>query len=308
MILKNLAVMFPIEIVTAITKFIKTKIDEHTASYIEENGLYHFTSNEDAAERIKESGYIKESNRSVSYGIPSSFMFAGIPEIDTFIKNMSDKAEDNPLLHPEKVFYAIKMHPSKDDLSNYKVRIQDNVVLHEGKCILQDDQVELKQLVIDLINDKNGNKVLGFRERTKEEIEATTTDKLEVNGKIMAIPNGKFTKNIPSEECLKAIEDEKKRLGYIFKGNLTNLSHVVQIDSEKTKEATKTIWNKFREFFNKLRNGKRIPEIDENPNVKLNRLISDINQGRIETKRSVLDEKYVDSIVRFNKQGLKQKI
>lgn len=307
MILKNLAILFPSEIWTILTKFAKTKIDEHTANYIEENGLYHFVPNEEVARLIKQSGYIRESNAILSYGVPSAFMFAGKPDIDAFIKNMSDSAENNPLIHPEKVFFAIKMHPNKSDLANYRVRIQDNVILHEGKCILQDDQVEIEQLVIDLINDKNGNKVLGFRERTKEEIEQTTTNLKEFNGKLMAIPNAKFTNNIPSEECLKAIEEEKRRLGYRFNGDLTNLSHIVQIDNEKSKEATKTIWNKLKEFLNKLKSGKMTPEIAENPNVKIHRMISDIEQGRIDTKKPVLDEKYVNWVIELNKQGLKQK-
>jgi len=296
MILKNLAVLFPSEIWTILTKFAKTKIDEKSANYIEENGLYHFTPNEEVAQLIIKSGYIKESNAVLSYGIPASFLFAGKPDIDAFIKNMADSAENNPLLNPEKVYYAIKINPDKRDLSNYKMRIQDNVILHEGKCILEDDKVEIKQLVIDLVKDKDGNEVLGFRERTKEEIERTTTDMKEFNGRMMAIPNARFTKNTPSEECLKVIEDEKKRLGYRFNGNLTNLSHIVQIDNEKSKNATKNIWNSLKNFIVKLRKGRQTQKIDENPNAKTSRLISDIEQGRIDTKKPVLDDKYVNTI------------
>ncbi len=307
MILKNLAVLFPSEIWTILTKFAKTKIDEKSANYIEENGLYHFTPNEEVAQLIIKSGYIKESNAVLSYGIPASFLFAGKPDIDAFIKNMADSAENNPLLNPEKVYYAIKINPDKRDLSNYKMRIQDNVILHEGKCILEDDKVEIKQLVIDLVKDKDGNEVLGFRERTKEEIERTTTDMKEFNGRMMAIPNARFTKNTPSEECLKVIEDEKKRLGYRFNGNLTNLSHIVQIDNEKSKNATKNIWNSLKNFLIKLRKDRQIQKIDENPNAKISRLISDIEQGRIDTKKPVLDDKYVNTILELNKQGLRQR-
>ncbi len=307
MILKNLAVMFPIEIWTILTKFAKTKIDEPTAEYIEKNGLYHFVPNEKVAEMIKQSGYIKESNSVLSYGVPSAFMFAGKPDIDAFIKNMASSAENNPLMHPEKVFYAIKINPDKRDLSNYKMRVQDNVILHEGKCILQDEKVEIKQLVIDLIKDKNGNKVLGFRERTKEEIEQTITNLKEFNGRLMAIPNATFTRHIPSEECRKAIEEEKNKSGYKFNGNVTNFSHIVQIDNEKSKQATKSIWNKFRNFLNQFTKGNRTKEIAENPNVKIKRIISDIEQGRIDTKRPVLSERYVNSIIDFKKHGLEQK-
>ena len=274
MILKNFIALLPVAVSAALLKTVKLRTNEPVANYIEENGLYHFTPNMKIAELIKESGKIKQSSKFISYGNNVSFFFAGIPDIETHMKNLSSGASNNLLLHPENVLYAVKLNINKEQLSNYKLRIQDGAIVHEGDCILRDDQVEIKQLVIDLIEDKNGQKKLGLRERREREI-SEDDDIVYMNGEPIRIPNI-INRNKPSEECLKAIEEEKRRLGYIMGGkllgNTSTVVHVLDIEGRKTFESTKSVLGKLKEFTEKLIKPK-VKAIDENPNKKIKRVL-----------------------------------
>ena len=53
-----------------------------------EKKLYHFSSRENI-DKILESGYIKTSDVFTSYGKKVSFMFAGLPSINSLLTNLN---------------------------------------------------------------------------------------------------------------------------------------------------------------------------------------------------------------------------
>lgn len=308
MILKNFIAFFPIAVSEILLKTVKLKINEPVLNYIDENGLYHFTPNLDVAEQIKESGLVKQSSKFASYGNNVSFFFAGNPDLEMYMKNLSKGASNNLLIYPERVLYAVKLNIKKEQLANYKIRIQDGAIVHEGSCLLRDDQVEIKQMVLDLIEDKNGQKRLGLRERTEKEI-SEDNDIVDWNGKQIRVPII-LHRNKPSAECLKAIEDEKRRQGYVMGGrllgNTASVSHVLDAERRSSIQATKYILENIKKFAKNIMN-KNVQALDENPNKKIKRVLQDIQYGRIDTRRSVRDKKYTNSIISLNKQGKTQK-
>lgn len=294
--LQNFVLFFPAAISAFVLKSIKTKTNDELKQYIEDNGMYHITSSE-AAEKIIESGKIKASKSLLnSYGLPASYMFAGIPDINSYQKNCTNGAYDNILLHPEKIVYAVKLNATKNDLANFKVRnFQDGAIVHEGDCILKDEQVEIKQLILDLIIDKNGEKKIGLRERTKEEIEQDSNNR--------------------NPEFLEALENEKSKRGYhknnfLFLNSLNTISQSVETEINLgvngLKKLAKTGFNGLKNLIANIKNGKT-KEIEENIVDQATRTIKAIEQGDISTKRPVRSEKYVKTITTLNKEGIRQK-
>ena len=324
MILKNLLLILPTGLISSILKTLRTNLNEQTAKYIEENGMYHFTNNLDTANKIIESGKINPSkNAMVSYGVPAAFLFAGIPSMDNYFKNLSEGEWNNLLLHPERILYAVKINVKENDLSGYKMRVQDEAIVAEGGCILKPEQAEVKEIVIDYLPDKTGKKRLCLRERTKEEMEEVT-DMVLSGDKPIAIPGGKFHNYIPSKECLDAIKQERKRLGYVPILDLTSsVAHVSKIENEMSIGAIKKLGNKFMTWFSNIKNGKmkalpqgpkEIKKLElktlEPKEFKTNRLIELVNgisNGTISTTRPISSKAYFNTIVGLNQQGIYQK-
>lgn len=198
MILRDYVALLSANVAAVLLKTLRLNMNEPVANYIQENGLYHFTKNLETAELIKQSGMIKQSGKLASLGSNITYLFAGVPDIETYNKNLGYGTYSNLLLNPEKILYAIKLNINKEQLSNYKIRIQDGAIVHEGNCILRDDQVEIKQMVLDLIEDQDGQKRLGLRERTEKEMAEDKEDKVYINGELIRIP-GILNKHKPSE-------------------------------------------------------------------------------------------------------------
>lgn len=325
MILKNMLLILPSSVLAVITRFYRTNLNEQTAKYISENGLYHFTKDMETANKILESGKINPSKGILNaYGKAGTYMFAGIPDYDVYLKNFS-REYYNLLLHPERIMYAVKINARESDLSGYKMRVQDGAIIAEGGCILKPEQTEIKEIVIDYLPDKTGKKRLCLRERTKEEMQEVTD--LALLGEVpVAIPNGKFHNYIPSNECLQAIKEERKRLGYVqLLDTVSTISHINEIENKMSVGTVKKIGSKLMSWFSNIKNGKikALPQAQNEKttntlemkeasrsNIKIKKiveLVNGISKGAISTTRPISSKVYSNTIVGLNKQGIYQK-
>ena len=307
MILKNLLLVLPSIVSSFFAKSVRTNLNEDVVKYIEENGLYHFTKDLDTANKIIESGMINPTKGYFSsYGKPAAFLFAGIPDLDTYLENLCSNPWDNILLHPEKVLYAIKLSPKANDLSNYKFRRKDGAIIAEGGCILNPNQVEIIELVLDYIPDKTGKKTLLIRERTKEEI-SHDTDIFMLHDEPIRVPGGKFHSNIPSKECMEAIRAERKKLGYVSSLDLlSTTAHIVDIERKESFNTIKSMATNFKSWFNNIIKGSN-KALPYDKNEQLSYLVKGISNGTVSTQRPVLSKTYNSSILSLNKQGIYQK-
>lgn len=166
----DLIVFMPAGLIATVSKMIRNNISKETSQYISENHLYHCVQSEDIAQKIIESNVLKPSTgifKNInSYGKAASCMFAGIPTMDSFVKNISK----NPYNNPEMICNAVEININEDEINkNYKIRsFSDESILYEGWCVLPPDRANIVQLVADLIRDNNGNPILD--EQTKEPI------------------------------------------------------------------------------------------------------------------------------------------
>ncbi len=298
--LENLIIFMPGAIASTLLKIVRLNMTDEVNKMAVDKGLYHFVPNEEVGHKILESGKILSAKGALgiidSYGTPAAVMFLGVPELENYLKNLSNFS-DNKVLNPEQIMYAVKFNPKLEEMSNYKSRMVDNVIIHEGDCIIPPERTSITQFVLDLQKDEQGNiiydsqgyKQIGLRERTKEEIERD---------------GDKYT---PSQEFLEALESYKERNGYIKNdilklGNRANtLLHVGSIEAKYTlKNSIKFI----KDFIKRITKPQK--EIDENQNTKVHRVTKGIEQGQVETKKSVRDKKYVNNIIEFSKQGIKQ--
>ena len=308
MILKDYVALLSANITAVLLKTVRLNMNETVANYIQKNGLYHFTKSLETAELIKQSGMIKQSGKFASLGSNITYLFAGVPDIELYNKNLGYGAYSNLLLNPEKILYAVKLNINKEQLSNYKIRIQDGAIVHEGNCILRDDQVEIKQMVLDLIQDKNGQKKLGLRERTEQEKAEDKENKIYINGELVRIP-GIINKHKPSQECKTEIEKEKKRVGLsgrILLADIETAIYNAKIDEKKSSEAAKSILQNLETYLKNIINPKH-KTIDENPSKKIKRILQNIQCGTIDTKKSVRSKTYTNAIIELNKQGKTQR-
>ncbi len=304
--LKNFLLFLPAGLISPFAKIKRDSIDENLAEYIENNGLYHITTSEKTANKIIESGNIKASKSKInSYGSSVACMFAGVPELDNYIKNIAIGSE-NAVVDPTKVIHAVKINADKSNLANYKVRsLNDGAILHEGNCIVDKEKVESVQLVLDIIKDEQDNKKIGFRERTKEEIANDKDYVVMKDGHKMYIP-GKIVKHIPSEELLSELEKYKEYNGYAkrsiigLKDAINTFMHAGEIEWKYTFDAIK---KNLKDMFTK-RNFER--ELPQNPNDRVADTIEKIERGNIDTKKPVRDERYVKSIIEYKKKGINQ--
>lgn len=115
--------------------------DEKVIENIKENGLYHFTSEENS-DKIFSSGYIKPSGVYNSHLTrPKAYMFCGLPSIDIFRKNIS--LEKNPFLNEIYEFNAVYMKPNEECIKKLKVRnLNDEVIVKDGKFYLPENRID----------------------------------------------------------------------------------------------------------------------------------------------------------------------
>lgn len=286
--IENFILLLPRALITAILKVARANLSEEVNHYVVENGLYHFVPNEEIARKIIHSGKIKASKNIInSYGTPVSCMFAGIPEIDNYLLNLGK----NPLFHPEKIMYAVKINPYKQEMSNFKTRIlQDRAILHEGDCIIPEERTRIVQLVIDLKKDEQGKESLVLRERTKEEIEKMPST------------------HTPNKRCLQAIEEQKIKEGYIqndILGIPNAINTILRAGEIQQKYSIYNTRDTIKTLINRIKNPQP-KQIEENVNTKIHRTIEAIEHGQIATKKSVRSKRYVDNIIHFNQEGIKQ--
>lgn len=292
--LGDLILFYPSAFISILTKTIRTNIDENTKQYIEENHLYHCSSKENI-DTILDTGYLKPATgllkNVTSYGKSCCFMFAGLPELDSFIKNMSV----NPYLEPTKIQHAVEFDIKKEELNNYKIRpFSDEAIIYEGYCVFPQNRVKPVELVTDLKKDNNGNIIgLCVRKRTEQEI------------------NKSPDKYIPSKEYMKYISERKKELGYIDIDNkvvdlYNSASSIFSGAKLETNTAVKNTKKNFftyiNNFKNKFFNHQKL--LTENPEQRLNHMLDERNF--FNRKNPYADSKFAITISNLQKQGITQ--
>lgn len=232
--------------------------DEKIIENIKENGLYHFTSEENS-DKIFSSGYIKPSGVYNSHLTrPKTYMFCGLPSIDIFRKNIS--LEKNPFLNEIYEFNAVYMKPNEECIKKLKVRnLNDDVIVKDGKFYLPENRIDYidadkkllqegafkSKIVINI--DENDNLVL---------------ENFDINKHGYKIENDESGKKIikykPSEKVVDILKKERER-------NTKSKEWIKQFDIEK-----KTVIDKLKEKFTffKNRNMKRLVEPQTQEDIK----------------------------------------
>ena len=184
--IKDMMLYLPRGFIGTLAKYYRTDLDDKIKDKILEDGLYHFAS-EKTANLIVSSERLNPATKGIfskyvnSYGTPVACMFSGAPDIDNFIKNITNyDTKNNPYINPCMVSTAVKILPeNKEQLKNYKIRnLSDSSVLYEGYCVLPHERVSVKKMVPDLVRDENGNPIrnqngeyqIKFREARNEEL------------------------------------------------------------------------------------------------------------------------------------------
>lgn len=259
--IKNILLYIPRSLYSSLAKMVKTDITEKVKDKIMADGMYHFTPSEAVSDKIIETEYLKPSNIIASYGIPCAYMFAGGPDIDTYIKNLTDlELKKSPYIHPNMVATAVKFFPQdRKSLDNYKFRgFSDEAVVFEGYCILPHNQVEKVKMVPDLVRDEKGrplkdekgNLQVAFREATEEEL----------------IPNTNEYK--AKEDYLNYMLEKAKEYGYSDRSKVLNgiNNFIDQTRMEKDviqKSIESNSKNIVRDFINKIKAPKLEPTVKE---------------------------------------------
>lgn len=117
------------------------------------NGILHFSN---AADAILDSGYVRKSGIGASYGKPSSFFFAGVPEPGDIAMNckLSNKLE------------AVRIKPTEEVLDNFKYRnINDEALMWDGDFNFKEMGLESEKVYVIL---ENNNGKLQYKEVSKE--------------------------------------------------------------------------------------------------------------------------------------------
>lgn len=236
----DFAMAVPKSLTSMFFKGIRNNIDDISKEEVVKNGLYHITPNEGIADKILESQYLKPSKGILNtYGKDCVFLFNGAPDVDNYMKNLADmKTERNPYINPTMQINAIKISPKdKQELDNYKVRnLSDDVILYEGYCMLQKDEVEKVKLVPDLIRDEENGEPLINKETQRYDIAFREMEK----------------DYEPKEDFLKFVEEERIRLGYKKKeGILSKLFNAMNAYVHESKIEMEMIKRKIKDIFNK---------------------------------------------------------
>lgn len=206
MIIESMAVIGVVTFASYVaTKGVYRRIDNHaTFNKILNEGLYHFTSEENC-KKIIESGFVKSSSKSSSYStVAKSFFFAGVPSFEDMIMNYEFGSISSKLT-------AVKIKPTFEQLASFKTRnLNDNAIVYDGNCKIDDKNVSISYFVTDL--DKNGK------------IHYTEVDK------------NIYDNYIPSKEFQDLCDKFKKnRLGFVMKA--------LKIDMKFSYESVATIMN-----------------------------------------------------------------
>lgn len=178
------------------TEFTKTQhfsLEKDTKEKILNEGLYHFTSQENA-NRIAKEGYFLPSKGIFNnhFGKEKVYMFGGLPDVDDFSKNLP--YDMNPFLSGNLEFFAVKVQPNALELSKFKERLQDNAIVYEGRYELPSNRTKVENIVLDL--DEKGNYF--FREKTFEEYELGYSAKEELLQKLEQDRKGLLALNLES--------------------------------------------------------------------------------------------------------------
>lgn len=168
--IEDFAMYLPNGLISSLLKGVKLNIDEIGKEEIIKNGLYHITPNEEIADKILESQYLRPSTgiakNITSYGKASVFLFNGTPSVENFMKNLTNvNLELNPYLNPTMALTAVKIQPTeKQELANYKSRgLVDDVIVYEGYCVLPKDKAQKVNLVPDLVRDELGRPLINLQ-------------------------------------------------------------------------------------------------------------------------------------------------
>ena len=307
MLIKDIAMFVPRGIISTILKSVRTDIDTVGKEEILQNGLYHITKDQETAELILNSEYLKPSTGILkninSFGTAVACMFDGLPTMDNYMKNLeTTKTENNPLLTPNMVLNAIKISPTEmSELSNYKVRsLADNVIEYEGYCVLPKGKVKTVKLVPDLnrdtvtnmpiINPKTGEYEIIFREAKEEELnQDQKTYKVK-------------------EDYLKYIEKMREKIGYLNGDHLPakamnsfiTLMYEGKLEEDMMKEYSKK--NFFKLIKDRIERWKT-PKLDMSTDEKIYTEIKEFNHKK---KNPYRDKKFGTAVADFQRQGLEQ--
>ena len=270
------------------------------------NGLYHITRDEATANKIIESQHLRPAQGIMkninSYGTSCVCLFNGAPSVENYIKNLVYEQNKNPYVNPTIVENAIKISPTKkEELANYKVRsLADDVIIYEGYCVLQQEEIEKVYLVPDLVRDVETGEPIINKETGRYDIRFREATELELN------QDKKSYK--PQEDYLQFVVQERERLGYIkndnFIANLINslrtILHIGKIEGEMAKEKSKInlpqiIKRKIQQFMT--------PKLDMGTDEKIHKTINEFNTKK---KNPYRDKKFGQAVSEFQIQGLQQ--
>lgn len=297
--LGKFAALIPTSFLSSFAKIAKTSLNEKMTNKIISEGLYHLTPDENTAQKILDSGYVKASKQvNVNYGLKDwTFFFAGCPDVENYIKNMVNSLSDktNPLIYPDIVVDAVKLNVNKNDMSNYRCRsLNDEVIIYQGSCVLPHKAVEKVKLVLDLVRDENGNPIknnkgiynLAFREATKEELNLDTNTYK------------------PKSDYLKFVEQVSRSRGYKENRNVWNsFNTLLEIGIIEGKHSINGIRNNYKDIFKTIKNNIFNKFSKKNIAPSVEEVLGSYNQSK---KNPNLNEKYVKKIAELQNEGFVQ--
>lgn len=298
----DFAMSIPRAFISTFFKMPRIQLDEIGKQEILKNGLYHITPNEDITNKILECEYLKPTNAICSYGKSSVFLFNGTPDVENYMKNLTDTNNaNNPYLNPAMVVSAVKIQPKEyKELSNYKVRgLSDDVMIYEGYCVLPKNEVQAVFLVPDLVrDDKTGKPVINPKTQ-KYDIKFREAEEYELD------ENKKNYK--PKEDYIKFIEQEREKLGYkTEKGFIKNTFNSINAYVHEAKIEEKMILKNITHIPDIIkRKIKQIltPKLDMSTDEKVDTLMDKYNYKK---KNPYRDEKFGKVVADFQTKGLEQ--
>lgn len=136
-------------------KSLQLDIDEKTKEIIQKEGIYHFTTKENA-EKIMESGFLKPSEGKLNNHFSKSrnggeyanfvYMFAGKPNLISFAGNLAHRFGEQT----DGTFYAIRHKPDNFEMANYTKRLSDGAITYEGRLDLENSHPEIVRMKMNL--------------------------------------------------------------------------------------------------------------------------------------------------------------
>ena len=278
--IKNILLYLPNGFVSTLAKHYRTNLDDSIKDKIIEEGMYHFVPNEEVANAIVESEYLKPAegwDKYInSYGTPVACMFAGLPSLENYAKNCATiSSETNPYSNPCKIYTAVKISPeNKEQLKNYKTRnLSDNAVLYEGYCVLPHERVTVEKLVLDLVRDENGNPIkddkgeyqIDFRQVRKEEL---------IDGSNLYLAQKDYLDCIRQRAIELGYSKNNDTVVHKFNNTVNGFGDLSRMEFEITKKTIKEnfkgnlikLYEDLKKFINNIRN----PKLEEPVDVVIN--------------------------------------